>query len=310
MTSPPTTMSKPRRIKRAINGVLLLDKPAGFSSNQALQRVRWVYQAEKGGHTGNLDPIATGLLPICLGEATKFSQRLLDADKAYRAEIRLGATTTTGDTEGEVLSTSPLRPSLSDLRLAVAKLCGDILQVPPMHSALKFQGRALYEYARAGIDIPREARPVTIYRADIVSFSGDTLVLDVDCSKGTYIRVLAEDLGRDLGCGAHLTGLRRTRTAGFALADAVTIETLDQLDPAARDALLLPTDALLRDLPEYRLDADSSYYFRNGNPVWVPRLQCQGGVRVYAADGAFLGLAEVDDQGRLAPRRLLYTGES
>ena len=299
-------MNKPRRIKRKISGVLLFDKPQGLSSNQALQKVRWLYQAEKAGHTGNLDPMATGLLPLCLGEATKFSQRLLDADKAYRAEVRLGVTTNTGDAEGEVLETRPVAVTRAQLLAAIAQFIGPIAQVPPMFSALKRDGKPLYEYAREGITLERAAREVEIFSCDLIEFAGDRFVMDVSCSKGTYIRVLAEDIGQALGCGAHLIGLRRTRTAGFELGqEVVTLEQLEAMDLAERDALLLPADALLLDLPEWQLDVDSAYYFGNGQPVWQAKMRLSGMVRVYDAAGVFLGLAEVDDDGRLAPKRLV-----
>ncbi|HWT28271.1 MAG TPA: tRNA pseudouridine(55) synthase TruB, partial [Methylophilaceae bacterium] len=239
-----------KRIKRAIDGVLLLDKPLGFSSNQALQKVKWLYQAAKAGHTGSLDPLATGLLPICLGEATKFSHFLLEADKSYRALIRLGSTTTTADAEGEVLTRSEVRVDASQLADVLGSFVGDIVQVPPMYSALKHEGKALYEYARAGVDIPRKGREVTIHEIVLERFEGEMLEVVVRCSKGTYIRTLAEDIGHALGCGAHLAGLRRLTTAHLGLQDAVTIEQLEALAPAARDALLLPVDATITDLPK------------------------------------------------------------
>jgi tRNA pseudouridine55 synthase len=220
---------QPKRIKRAINGVLLLDKPLGFSSNQALQRVKWLYQAAKAGHTGSLDPLATGLLPICLGEATKFSHYLLDADKSYRALIRLGSTTTTADAEGEVLTRSDVHVDQAQLESVLKSFVGDIVQVPPMYSALKHAGKALYEYARAGVDIERKGREVTIHQIMLERFEGELLEIVVTCSKGTYIRTLAEDIGDALGCGAHLAGLRRLTTAHLKLENAVTIEQLEAM---------------------------------------------------------------------------------
>lgn len=300
-----------KRIKRPVHGVLLLDKPIGASSNQALQKCRWLLQAEKGGHTGVLDPLATGLLPLCFGDATKFAQRMLDADKRYLAHVRLGATTTTGDAEGEVLLERPVVVSRADVDAAVARFTGPIMQVPPMYSALKHQGKALYEYARAGETIAREARPVTIYAIEVLSFEGETLVLDVRCSKGTYIRTLAEDMGELLGCGAHLTGLRRTATAGFKLEDAITVEQFEALELAERDAMLLPADSLLADLPAVTLDAAATAKLTHGLSVrFSDNNGIIPGLRIYGDTGAgqptFLGLGEAADHV-LYPRRLLST---
>lgn len=298
-------MSKPRRIKRAISGVLLLDKPVGLSSNQALQKVRWLYQAEKAGHTGTLDPFATGLLPLCLGEATKFSQRLLDADKGYTALVRLGQTTTTGDRDGEMVNTMPVSVQRADVEAVLRRFEGPISQVPPMYSALKHEGRALYEYARAGIELEREARAVTIHSLQLGAWHGDEFELHVACSKGTYIRVLAEDIGAALGCGAHLRELRRTRTAGFDLTGSCTLAQLEAMSPAERDALLQPVDTLLRELPVCQLDEAVARQFRDGQPVRLPVPGLSGLQRVRDANGAFIGLAEVVD-GRLAPRRVVH----
>lgn len=298
-------MSKPRRIKRAISGVLLLDKPRGFSSNQALQKVRWLYQAEKGGHTGTLDPFATGLLPLCLGEATKFSQRLLDADKGYAALVKLGEVTTTGDVEGEVIERHAVTVTRADIEAVLPRFIGTLQQIPPMYSALKRDGKPLYEYARAGIVLEREARQIQIHDLQLGAFETDRFELQVSCSKGTYIRVLAEDIGRALGVGAHLIELRRTRTAGFDLTQVVTVEALEAMNMAERDALLQPPDILLRDLPSWQLDAQSASYFRDGQPVWQPGMTLQGLIRIYDSGGTFIGLAEEQD-GRLAPRRLVH----
>lgn len=301
-------MSKPRRIKRPISGVLLLDKPRGLSSNQALQKVRWLYQAEKAGHTGTLDPFATGLLPLCLGEATKFSQRLLDADKGYVARVQLGVTTTTGDLDGEVVQRCPVTVTQEDIEAVLPRFLGAIRQVPPMYSALKHEGRALYEYARAGIELEREARDVTIHTLDAGPLQGECFDMSVVCSKGTYIRVLAEDIGAALGCGAHLRELRRTRTAGFDLSGTVTLDTLEAMSAAERDALLLPVDTLLRELPVCQLDAVAAGRFRDGQPVPPPAPGLHGLLRVRNADGVFIGLAELVD-GRLAPRRVVHPAE-
>ena len=294
-----------KRIKRAIDGVLLLDKPLGFSSNQALQKVKWLYQAAKAGHTGSLDPLATGLLPICLGEATKFSHFLLEADKSYRALIRLGSTTTTADAEGEVLTRSEVRVDASQLADVLGSFVGDIVQVPPMYSALKHEGKALYEYARAGVDIPRKGREVTIHEIVLERFEGEMLEVVVRCSKGTYIRTLAEDIGHALGCGAHLAGLRRLTTAHLGLEDAVTIEQLEALAPAARDALLLPVDATITDLPKVTVDEESAYYLKRGQYVWKAGFNQPGSFRIYAESGEFLGIGEQTAEGKIAPRRLI-----
>ncbi len=294
-----------KRIKRAISGVLLLDKPYGVSSNTALQHARRLFQAEKAGHTGNLDPMATGLLPVCFGEATKFSQTLLDADKAYRASIKFGVTTETGDAEGAVLNTHPVSFSRDQLDQVLRSLTGHILQIPPMYSALKYQGKALYTYARAGVEIERQAREISIFQLDVERFSGDELDVHVRCSKGTYIRVLAEDIGAALGCGAHLQGLRRTVTGGFLLQDAVTLDQLENMEMAERDACLLPVDCLLANLDKVDLDADSAFYVQRGQSVWLPKQGMKGQVRLYAPGGVFIGLGETTSEGKIAPKRLV-----
>lgn len=310
-------MTQKRSIKRKVDGVLLLDKPYGISSNQALQKCRWLLSAEKGGHTGVLDPLATGLLPLCFGEATKFAQRMLDADKRYVTTMKLGVRTTTGDIEGEPLLTRPVTATPQEIARAVAQFVGDIQQVPPMYSALKHEGRALYDYARQGIEIERVARPVTIYAIDLLAIDGDLVTLDVRCSKGTYIRVLAEDIGELLGCGAHLTALRRTATAGFRLEDAVTVEAFEALSLAERDASLLPADVLVQDLPAMHLDVPQTSAFTHGMSVLlgrehgiIPLLRLYGQI-VSQVDGLtrdeFLGLGELTDDGKLQPRRLLST---
>lgn len=298
-----------KRIKRAIDGVLLLDKPLGLSSNQALQQVKRFYQAAKAGHTGSLDPLATGLLPICLGEATKFSHFLLDADKSYRALIHLGSTTTTGDAEGEVLSRADVNITEDKLRSALKSFIGRLEQVPPMYSALKHQGKALYEYARDGIDIPRPARQITIFNIELKRFEQGShqFEIDVVCSKGTYIRTLAEDIGKALGCGAHLAGLRRLTTAHFKLEDAFTIEQLEKMSADKRDNILLRPDASVIDLPIVELDADSAYYLLQGQSVWKSGINIVGLFRLYKEGGQFLGLGELDEEGKVAPKRLLVT---
>ncbi|WP_374701341.1 tRNA pseudouridine(55) synthase TruB [Chitinimonas sp. BJB300] len=291
--------------------MLLFDKPYGASSNQALQKCKWLLQAEKGGHTGVLDPLATGLLPLCFGDATKFAQRMLDADKRYTASLRLGSTTTTGDLEGEVLLTCQVQVGRHQVDAAIQHFMGEYDQVPPMYSALKHEGRPLYEYARAGITIPRAARRITIYAIDVLGFDGENLVLDVRCSKGTYIRTLSEDIGERLGCGAHLTGLRRTATAGFRLEDALSLPDFEAMELAQRDARLLPTDSLVADLPAVTLDAMETDKLTHGLSVRFPSGDgIIDSLRVYGDTGeckpSFLGLAALTDHV-LYPRRLLST---
>lgn len=294
-----------RRIKRAISGVLLLDKPAGVSSNGALQHVKRLYQAAKAGHTGSLDPIATGLLPICLGEATKFSQFLLDADKVYEAVISLGSTTTTGDAEGEVVSVRPVQVDTLQVLEVLQGFTGAIIQIPPMYSALKHQGRPLYDYARAGLDVERTPRTVHIHELALVNLVGARLSVKVKCSKGTYIRVLAEDIGNALGCGAHIVALRRMETGGFDISQAVTVSQLENMELAQRDALLLGPDCLVSHFPAIDLAGDSAYYWCQGQAVWKARVAASGLVRVYGEGRGFLGLGEITEDGKIAPRRVV-----
>ncbi len=296
-----------KRVKRAIDGVLLLDKPLGYSSNQALQQVKRLYQAAKAGHTGSLDPLATGLLPVCLGEATKFSHFLLDADKSYRALIQLGSTTTTGDAEGEVLTRAQVNVSPALLQETLSKFVGPIEQVPPMYSALKHQGKALYEYAREGQEVARLARLITIFDIKLNNFdqASNRAEIDVVCSKGTYIRTLAEDIGQALGCGAHLAGLRRLTTAHFSLQNAYTLEQLEAMSLDERDEALLPVESSVQDLPSVELDDDIAYYLLQGQSVWKSGVKINGLFRIYQESGRFLGLGELDADGKVAPKRLL-----
>lgn len=290
--------------RRRVDGVLLLDKPAGLSSNAALQRVKRLYAAEKAGHSGTLDPLATGLLPILFGEATKFGNALLDSDKAYVAEVLLGVRTSTGDAEGEVLETCPVQTDAARVEAAAAALRGEILQVPPMHSALKRDGKALYEYARAGIEVERAPRRVVIHELRIEACEPPRLRVYVRCSKGTYIRTLAEDLGAALGCGAHLSALRRVGAGPFSVDDARTPEALEALDSSGRDALLLPLDCLLEELPPLELDAAQSLRFLQGQRlagVWP----AQGRARIIGDGNRLLGIGEVRADGVLHPSRLL-----
>ena len=297
-----------RIVKRAVHGVLLLDKPLGLSSNDALQKAKRLFRAEKAGHTGTLDPLASGLLPLCFGAATKFSQTSLDADKRYTATLTLGQTTTTGDLEGSLVDERPVNLTRADIEAACQRFTGPIEQRPPMHSALKHEGRALYEYARLGIEVERATRSVVIHRLDILDWHAATLVIDVTCSKGTYIRTLAEEIGEALGCGAHLAALRRTRSGALDVADAITLDELAALDEPARDARLLPPDVLLADWTALRLAADEAGRFLTGlrRRVDAPdNLK----VRVYGPEPkALLGAAHIC-AGELIPDRLLSPAE-
>ncbi|MCC5809374.1 MAG: tRNA pseudouridine(55) synthase TruB [Ectothiorhodospiraceae bacterium] len=290
---------------RPVNGILLLDKPAGMTSNRALQRVKRLYGAAKAGHTGSLDPLATGLLPICFGEATKVSGFLLDADKRYRVRCRLGQTMTTGDAEGELLQQSPV-PVLDTphIEAALAPLRGPIQQVPPMYSALKHQGRRLYALAREGKEVERPPRPVTIHLLELLEQAEEELELLVHCSKGTYVRSLVEDLGANLGCGAHVTMLRRIGLDPFDHPEMVALEGLEERSQEELDALLLPVEAGLAEWPEVRLDADAAHYLLQGQAVWVPGAPEPGLVRLHGPD-VFLGMGEVRDDGKVAPKRLM-----
>ncbi len=288
---------------RPLDGVLLFDKPLELSSNAALQKVRRLFQAEKAGHTGTLDPLATGLLPVCFGEATKFSTALLDADKSYRATMRLGQTTTTGDAEGEVVSERPVAVTLSDVEAALAKFRGDILQIPPMHSALKHEGKPLYEYIRKGETIEREPRQVTIHELVLERFAGDGLEISVRCSKGTYVRTLAEDIGEALGCGAHLTALRRTAIAHFDLRDACGWEQLQAMSESERLACVLPVDSLMPGMPKLQLDAVQIKRLAQGQRLALEGDLPQGRVSLHGPQG-FAGVGMLQGR-RLAPERLL-----
>jgi tRNA pseudouridine55 synthase len=294
-----------RRPKKNVSGVLLLDKPLGYSSNQALQKVKLLFQAAKAGHTGTLDPLATGLLPLCFGEATKFAHFLTDADKVYVATVKLGITTNTGDAEGEVLSTQAVNVSQLQFEHACRQFVGQISQIPPMYSALKHEGKAMYEYARAGIEIERAARVVSIHSIELHSFEHDVATITVKCSKGTYIRTLAEDIGNMLGCGAHLIGLRRTATANYQIQHAITLEQFDALLPVERTLLLLPADSAVQHLPTMILDADSTFYLQQGQAVWQSGKIPQGLMRLYSEQQVFLGLGEQQSDGKIVPRRLI-----
>ena len=296
-------MNAPRRAPtRRVDGVLLLDKPIGVSSNAALQQCKRLYRAAKAGHTGTLDPLASGLLPICFGEATKFAHMLLDADKTYVATIHLGVTTTTGDAEGSVVLERPIAASQAELESLLPRLVGRVVQRPPAYAALKYQGRKYYEYARAGIEIPRAEREIVIAELTLDAWSPPEARLTVRCSKGTYVRVLAEDLGEALGCGAHLAALRRTATGGFELGAAVTLDALTTLADDARDRRLLPADALVAALPRLDLAPSEAAGFRDGRAIAHTGL-ADGVYRTYAG-GCFVGVAHAA-RGTVQPRRLV-----
>ncbi|KFC61846.1 tRNA pseudouridine(55) synthase TruB [Massilia sp. LC238] len=297
----------PKKPRDLVDGVLLLDKPVGLSSNDALMKAKRVFNAKKAGHTGTLDPFATGLLPLCFGEATKFSQDLLEADKTYEAVVHLGIMTTTGDTEGELIEQREVDVTREQVEAALARFRGPIFQVPPMYSALKRDGKALYEYAREGITLEREARPVTIHALSLVEYTAPLLKILVTCSKGTYVRVLGEDIGAALGCGAHLNALRRVQVGALSTERMITLEDLQaHADPLS---LLAPVDALLSSFPSVELTAELAKRFLNGQrlalgkePVNVPSEL--GRVRVYH-EGKLLGTAHLQEYAILAPERLI-----
>ncbi|HEY0665965.1 MAG TPA: tRNA pseudouridine(55) synthase TruB [Gallionella sp.] len=288
---------------RPFDGVLLFDKPLELSSNTALQKVRRLFQAEKAGHTGTLDPLASGLLPVCFGEATKFSNALLDASKTYRAVLRLGQTTSTGDAEGEILSEHPVDLTRSDVDAALEQFRGDIRQLPPMHSALKHQGKPLYEYIRKGETVERELRSVTIHELTLNRFAANELDITVHCSKGTYVRTLAEDIGAALGCGAHLISLRRTAIAHLVLQHAYTLSQLEAMTSVERDACVLPTESLMPDLPVLALDAVQIKRLAQGQRLALDTGLPDGRLKLHGPDG-FIGVGLLQGR-RLAPERLL-----
>jgi tRNA pseudouridine55 synthase len=297
--------SPPRPPRRRVDGVLLLDKPQGLSSNAALQRAKRLYAAEKAGHTGTLDPLATGLLPLCFGDATKFAQALLDARKEYVATVLFGVATATGDADGETVRTCAPPSSRAAVEDALPRFVGTIAQTPPAHSALKFQGRNYYEYARAGIEIARVPRQVTVHAIDLVAWSPPQAVLRVDCGKGTYVRVLAEDLGAAVGSCAHLAALRRTAAGPFAIGSAVTLDVLEAMTAGERDALLLPVDAPLAGVPRLDVDAPTERALCEGRVAGAPPWDA-GTYRCYGPRGRFLGMVE-SAAGALRSLRLART---
>ncbi|MCC6206876.1 MAG: tRNA pseudouridine(55) synthase TruB [Gammaproteobacteria bacterium] len=298
-----------REGERDVNGILLLDKPAGMTSNAALQTVKRMFRARKAGHTGSLDPLATGLLPVCLGEATKLSGYLLDADKRYRTVISLGVTTTTGDAEGETLCVREVAGlDRGRVEEVVARFTGAIEQIPPMHSAIKRNGVPLYRLARQGIEIEREPRSIVIHEIRVVGFEADRIELDVHCSKGTYIRVLAEDIGEALGCGAHVRVLRRTGVGGFDMSRMTAPETLRELSEQgaeALDARLISMEDALAHWPDVRLAPDVAFFLRRGQAVFVSHAPACGLVRIFTREDRFLGIGHVLEDGRVAPKRLV-----
>lgn len=298
-----------RRPKNCIvlDGILPLDKPAGMSSNQALQQAKRILRACKAGHTGSLDPIATGLVLLCFGEATKVSQFLLEADKRYWVDIKLGETTDSYDSEGKVLETRPVETDRRKIEKALRQFQGRISQIPPMFSAIKQNGQPLYKLARQGIEVERKPREVEIYEISIEGFSENRLQLEIHCSKGTYIRALAHDLGQMLGCGAHVVGLRRLQAGSFTIDQAVTMKTLQETPAEEHAGLLLPTDQALLDLPEVSLTSLATHYLLQGQPVSVRHSHPPGWVRLYAEGAQFLGMGQVLDDGRVAPKRLMQT---
>ena len=311
-------MSRRRRNRgRPVDGIIVVNKEKGASSNDVLQRVKRLYGAAKAGHTGSLDPLATGVLPICLGEATKFSQFLLDSDKSYRTEVQLGARTETGDLEGEIVERRPVQVTQSDVEAILERFRGEIDQVPSMYSALKHNGEPLYKLARQGIVVERPSRQITIHRLELIAFDHDRITLEVDCSKGTYIRTLAEDIGEALGCLGHVAELHRVAAGPYREDRMHTLESLeavrDEGGHKALDELLLPLDTSVSDWPQVRLGANSTYFISQGQPVQVPQAPTSGGVRLYGQQVSesgeesfrFLGVGQIDDDGRVAPKRLV-----
>ena len=298
---------------RAVDGIVVIDKPIGMSSNDAVQKAKRLFGARKVGHTGSLDPLATGVLPLCFGEATKFSQFLLASDKKYRARIRLGIATDSGDADGKIVSErSTHGVGAADIEKALSRFRGEIQQAPPMFSAVKHKGQPLYKLARQGIEIEREARAITIYSNELLAFEDDEFELETHCSKGTYVRVIAEEMGEMLGCGAHVIALRRSQAGPYDESDLVTFDLLERArEQGSLDPFLQPVWSAVREWPEVLLNRDVSYYLRHGQPVIVPHSPTSGWVRlleVTEANCRFLGVGEVLDDGRIAPRRLLKCG--
>ena len=297
---------------RNVTGILLLDKPVGLTSNAALQKAKSLYQAKKAGHTGSLDKAASGLLPLCFGEATKFSGFLLNADKHYRTVFQLGIQTTTGDAEGEVVYRGSLQKlTRKGIEAALTRFQGPVLQVPPMYSALKHKGQRLYKLAHQGIEVEREPREITVHSITLLDYRDDELELEILCSKGTYVRTLAEDIGKELGCGAHVKSLRRIGVGPYSDNNMLTMPELESIAETGLpglDAELLDIDSVLQDMPSVHLVDSVAYYLCQGQPVTVPRAPTRGMLRVYTEEGRFLGVGEVLEDGRVAPKRLVVPG--
>jgi tRNA pseudouridine55 synthase len=293
-----------------INGILLLDKPYDATSNDSLQRIKYLFNAKKAGHTGSLDPLATGMLPICFGEATKICQFLLESDKYYSVTAKLGVRTATGDAEGDVLASKPFDDVTRErIEALLPQFTGAIQQVPPMFSAVKFQGKPLYKLARRGIEIERQPRSVHIHALQLASFAGDEFVIQVHCSKGTYIRTLVDDLGLALGCGAYVSQLRRTAVSPYQDSPMYTFEDLTEIEKteglAGLRRILLPLDSAVQNYPAIRLTTAATFYLRMGQPVMAPQIRSHGLIRLFSDDGRFLGIGEMLEDGRVTPRRLL-----
>ncbi len=304
-------MARRRAHGRDINGIVLLDKPLGITSNRALQKVKRLFNANKAGHTGSLDPLASGLLPICLGEATKISSYLLDADKAYTGTCKLGVHTTTADAEGEIIEQKPVGElTEKQVNTVLEKFTGILEQIPPMHSAIKQGGQPLYKLAHQGIVVERQPRIIHIYELSMTRLEGDELDIAMRCSKGTYVRTLAEDIGRELDCGAHLNALRRSKVGPFSLEKAVTMDILEALAEEGFEAMdqhILPIELALVDWPEISVTENSAFYLNRGQPIQVAKAPTSGLVRL-SANQRFIGIGEILDDGRVAPRRLLKSG--
>lgn len=300
-------VTAPKKIRNNINGIILLDKALGLSSNAALQQVKRLLNAKKAGHTGSLDPLATGILPLCFGEATKFSQYLLDADKSYLVTAKLGEKTSTADAEGEIIATRPVPEDVARLIPAILQqFLGTIEQLPPMYSALKHQGQPLYKLARKGIEVERKTRSIKIHRLEVIEFKNNYLTLAVACSKGTYIRTLVEDIGEALHCGAHVTALRRTSIANFSETDVITFAALEaKLADNEIQNYLLPIETCVNYLPKIILTASSTFYFKQGQAIMAPQLPPSGLLQVFTQDNQFIGLGEIDHNGKITPKRLV-----
>jgi len=305
-----------RRKGRPVDGIILLNKPMGVSSNDALQQVKRLYFAEKAGHTGALDPLATGMLPICLGEATKFSQFLLDSDKRYTVIAKLGERTDTSDSDGDVVQVRPVNVTEDNLLEKIEFFRGETDQIPSMFSALKYQGKPLYEYAREGIHVPRESRKITVYEILLLKFNDDEIEMEIHCSKGTYIRTIVDDLGEMLGCGAHVTSLHRTKVANYPHEKMISLEQLESLLQDAHDQdiqpkelldpLLLPMETAVEKLPEVNVIAELADMILHGQPVQVFGAPTSGQVKMTTGDEQlFLGVGQIDSDGRIAPKRLV-----